>query len=73
MSCKALAVGYIFVWLIGYSALLGPIAGIMIADYYLAGGSLRTSTRPTLNQSITNQSSFNQSSMYQSRGCTSIS
>jgi NCS1 family nucleobase:cation symporter-1 len=26
---------YIFSWLIGYSALLGPIAGIMIADYYL--------------------------------------
>jgi NCS1 family nucleobase:cation symporter-1 len=27
--------GYIFAWLIGYSALLGPIAGIMIADYFL--------------------------------------
>ena len=27
--------GYIFVWLIGYGALLGPIAGIMIADYFL--------------------------------------
>lgn len=27
--------GYIFTWLIGYSALLGPIAGIVIADYYL--------------------------------------
>jgi NCS1 family nucleobase:cation symporter-1 len=26
---------YIFAWLVGYSALLGPIAGIMIADYYL--------------------------------------
>ncbi|GAB4255043.1 MAG: NCS1 family nucleobase:cation symporter-1 [Candidatus Methylacidiphilales bacterium] len=26
--------GYIFTWLIGYSALLGPIGGIMIADYY---------------------------------------
>jgi nucleobase:cation symporter-1, NCS1 family len=26
---------YIFVWLVGYSALLGPIAGIMIADYFL--------------------------------------
>ena len=26
---------YIFEWLIGYSALLGPIAGIMIADYWL--------------------------------------
>ncbi|TFW13745.1 nitrate reductase [Massilia arenosa] len=27
--------GYIFTWLIGYSALLGPIAGILIVDYYL--------------------------------------
>jgi nucleobase:cation symporter-1, NCS1 family len=26
---------YIFAWLVGYSALLGPIAGIMIADYYI--------------------------------------
>jgi NCS1 family nucleobase:cation symporter-1 len=26
---------YIFEWLIGYSALLGPIAGIMIADYWI--------------------------------------
>jgi NCS1 family nucleobase:cation symporter-1 len=27
--------GYIFTWLIGYSALLGPIAGVMIADYFI--------------------------------------
>jgi NCS1 family nucleobase:cation symporter-1 len=27
--------GYVFTWLVGYSALLGPIAGIMIADFYL--------------------------------------
>jgi NCS1 family nucleobase:cation symporter-1 len=26
---------YIFGWLVGYSALLGPIAGIMIADYFI--------------------------------------
>ncbi len=26
---------YIFTWLIGYGALLGPVAGIMIADYFL--------------------------------------
>jgi len=26
---------YIFNWLIGYSALLGPIAGIMIVDYWI--------------------------------------
>ncbi len=27
--------GYIFLWLIAYSALLGPIGGIMIADYFV--------------------------------------
>lgn len=27
--------GYIFTWLIGYSALLGPIGGILVADYFL--------------------------------------
>lgn len=27
--------GYIFTWLIGYGALLGPIGGIMIADYFV--------------------------------------
>ena len=26
---------YIFAWLVGYSGLLGPIAGIMITDYFL--------------------------------------
>src|SRR5437867_9537376 len=27
--------GYIFIWLIAYSALLGPIGGILIADYFI--------------------------------------
>jgi NCS1 family nucleobase:cation symporter-1 len=27
--------GYVFTWLVGYSALLGAIGGILIADYYL--------------------------------------
>jgi NCS1 family nucleobase:cation symporter-1 len=31
----ATAGSYIFTWLIGYSALLGPIAGIMIVDYWI--------------------------------------
>jgi NCS1 family nucleobase:cation symporter-1 len=31
----ASADAYIFNWLVGYSALLGPIAGVMIADYWL--------------------------------------
>ena len=37
MPWKLLALpnGYIFTWLIGYGALLGPIAGIMIADYFV--------------------------------------
>jgi nucleobase:cation symporter-1, NCS1 family len=29
---------YIFGWLVGYSGLLGPIAGVMIADYFLLRG-----------------------------------
>ena len=29
---------YIFTWLIGYSALLGPIGGILIADYFVLRG-----------------------------------
>ncbi len=37
MPWKLLATsgGFIFTWLTGYSALLGPIAGILIADYWL--------------------------------------
>ncbi len=27
--------GYIFTWLVAYSALLGPVGGIMIADYFV--------------------------------------
>jgi NCS1 family nucleobase:cation symporter-1 len=30
---------YIFGWLVGYSALLGPVAGIMIADYFFIRGT----------------------------------
>jgi NCS1 family nucleobase:cation symporter-1 len=30
---------YIFGWLIGYSGLLGPVAGIMVADYFLIRGT----------------------------------
>lgn len=29
------ASAYIFTWLVGYSALLGPIAGLLIVDYYI--------------------------------------
>ena len=31
---------YIFGWLIGYSGLLGPVAGIMVVDYFLIRGTL---------------------------------
>jgi len=27
--------GYIYTWLVGYSALLGPIGGILVCDYYV--------------------------------------
>jgi len=30
--------GFIFVWLVGYSALLGPIGGILICDYFALRG-----------------------------------
>jgi nucleobase:cation symporter-1, NCS1 family len=30
---------YIFGWLVGYSGLLGPIAGVMIADYFVVRGA----------------------------------
>jgi NCS1 family nucleobase:cation symporter-1 len=30
---------YIFGWLVGYSGLLGPVAGIMIADYFFIRGT----------------------------------
>ena len=29
------AAAYIFTWLVGYGALLGPVGGIMIADYFI--------------------------------------
>jgi NCS1 family nucleobase:cation symporter-1 len=31
--------GYIFTWLIGYSALLGPVIGIILVDYFLVRGA----------------------------------
>ncbi|QGZ58935.1 NCS1 family nucleobase:cation symporter-1 [Paraburkholderia acidiphila] len=41
MPWKILATtqGYIFTWLVGYSALLGPVAGILIVDYFLVRGT----------------------------------
>ncbi len=34
----ASAQSYVFGWLVGYSGLLGPVAGLMIADYYVVRG-----------------------------------
>src|SRR5690606_14221462 len=31
--------GYIFTWLVGYSALLGAIGGILICDYFVIRGT----------------------------------
>ena len=31
---------YVFGWLVGYSGLLGPVAGIMVADYFLVRGTI---------------------------------
>lgn len=41
MPWKILATtqGYIFTWLVGYSALLGPVAGILMVDYFLIRGT----------------------------------
>jgi len=38
---------YIFGWLVGYSGLLGPVAGIMVADYFVIAESGSTSNRST--------------------------
>jgi NCS1 family nucleobase:cation symporter-1 len=31
---------YIFGWLVGYSGLLGPVAGIMVCDYFFIRGTV---------------------------------
>ncbi|KAJ0463183.1 putative purine-cytosine permease [Helianthus annuus] len=41
---------FVYTWLVGYSALMGPIAGIILADYYLVKGrNLRVNDLYTLN------------------------
>ena len=51
MPWKILATtqGYIFTWLVGYSALLGPVAGILMVDYFLIRGT-RLNTRELFNE-----------------------
>jgi NCS1 family nucleobase:cation symporter-1 len=45
--------GYIFTWLIGYSALLGPIGGILIADYFIVRRLCSTSRASTATRAPT--------------------
>lgn len=51
MPWKILATtqGYIFTWLVGYSALLGPVAGILMVDYFLIRRT-RLDTRELFNE-----------------------
>ncbi|HEX9006544.1 MAG TPA: NCS1 family nucleobase:cation symporter-1 [Bacteroidota bacterium] len=52
--------GYIFTWLIGYSALLGPIGGILIADYFVVRRTeLRTLELYKVSGEYTYRSGFN--------------
>ena len=56
----ALPDSYIFNWLIAYSALLGPVGGIMIADYYfIRKQKLHTHDLYQLNGMYTYKNGFN--------------
>jgi len=53
--------GYIFTWLVGYSSLLGPIGGIMIADYFfIRRQQLLVDDLYKVNGTYTYQKGFNQ-------------
>jgi NCS1 family nucleobase:cation symporter-1 len=52
--------GYIFTWLVGYSSLLGPVGGILIADYYLIRRQqLSVADLYSMNGAYTYSSGFN--------------
>jgi NCS1 family nucleobase:cation symporter-1 len=52
--------GYIFIWLIAYSSLLGPVGGIMIADYYfIRKQQLSTTDLYKVNGQYTFKNGFN--------------
>ncbi|MFL5747775.1 MAG: NCS1 family nucleobase:cation symporter-1 [Niastella sp.] len=56
--------GYIFTWLIAYSSLLGPVGGIMIADYYfIRKQQLATTDLYKLQGQYTYSKGFNQSAL----------
>jgi NCS1 family nucleobase:cation symporter-1 len=52
--------GYIFTWLVGYSSLLGPVGGILIADYYfIRRQQLNVTELYALNGTYTYSQGFN--------------
>ena len=52
--------GYIFTWLVGYSSLLGPVGGILIADYYfIRRQQLNVTELYALNGAYTYSQGFN--------------
>src|SRR5579872_154883 len=52
--------GYVFTWLVGYSSLLGPVGGILIADYYfIRRQQLNVTDLYTLNGTYTYSRGFN--------------
>ncbi len=56
--------GYIFLWLIAYSSLLGPIGGIMIADYFfIRKKNLIAADLYALNGAYTYRNGYNQAAL----------
>ena len=56
--------GYIFTWLIAYSSLLGPVGGIMIADYYfIRKQQLHVAAMYQLHGEYTFKNGFNRSAI----------
>jgi NCS1 family nucleobase:cation symporter-1 len=56
--------GYIFTWLIAYSSLLGPVGGILIADYYFIRRQyLHTNDLYQLNGQYSYKNGFNNSAL----------
>jgi NCS1 family nucleobase:cation symporter-1 len=56
--------GYIFTWLVGYSSLLGPVGGILIADYYfIRRQELDVAQLYTLNGAYSYSKGFNRTAI----------
>lgn len=59
--------GYIFTWLVGYSSLLGPVGGILIADYYF----IRRQTL-VLNELYSHQGQYGYGNGYNQKAITAL-